>query len=62
MNAQQLIKQYTEFYSEYTEEVPNPEAFLLGVLANRVLEQRNYIEYLTKLVKKDYSEEYATGF
>lgn len=48
MNAQDVIRQVQEDVSEYLEMVNDPAALVAGILANKVIELKGYIEYLEK--------------
>jgi flagellar biosynthesis chaperone FliJ len=48
MNANEIIREVQENASEYLEMVDNPEAFVSGVLATKIVKLQNYIEYLEK--------------
>ncbi len=48
MNAQQIIKEVQENASEWLEMSEEPAALVAGILANKVIELKSYIEYLEK--------------
>lgn len=48
MNAQEIIKQVQENASEWLEHSEDPAALVAGILANRVIELNDYIEYLER--------------
>ncbi len=48
MNANEIIREVQENASEWLEMVANPEAFVSGILANKIVSLQNHIEYLEK--------------
>jgi hypothetical protein len=50
MNAQQIISEVQERASEYLEMSQDPAMFVAGILANRIIELNNHIEYLERRV------------
>lgn len=48
MSAQQVLKEVCEYASEWTEMTKDPAALVAGILANKVAELENYIDYLEK--------------
>lgn len=48
MNAQQIIREVQESASEWLEMSEEPAALVAGILANKVVELKSYIEYLEK--------------
>jgi len=49
MNAQDIIKEAEEYASEWTEMSNNPAAVVAGVLANKIIQMQEYIEFLEKM-------------
>jgi hypothetical protein len=48
MTAYDLIKQVQSECQEWLEMSENPEAFFIGVLANKIIQLQDKIEYLEK--------------
>jgi hypothetical protein len=48
MNASDLIKQVQEDASEWLEMMENPDLFVAGILANKLIALTSYVEYLEK--------------
>jgi hypothetical protein len=48
MTSQELIKETIENASEWLEMTPNPTAMVVGILANKVIQLQDHIEYLEK--------------
>ncbi len=48
MNANEIIREVQKNASEYLEMVANPEAFVSGILANKIVMLQNHIIYLEK--------------
>lgn len=51
MNAVDVIKQIQENASEYLEMVDDPAMFIAGIMANKIVELKNHIEYLEGRLK-----------
>ena len=51
MNAKDLIQQVEKTCSEYLEMTDDPSALVAGVLAHKVIQLQDYIEYLEKRLK-----------
>jgi hypothetical protein len=47
----ETIDDMKEKYAEYLEMVENPYAFMLGVMANKILKLEEYIDYLKKRIE-----------
>lgn len=59
MNTRDLIKRYEDHCKEYLEMVEDKGSFIANVLAHRVLEQQEYIDYLHLIIKRDFEAKYA---
>ena len=53
MNSQDILNETYYKYSEYIEMQPNPDAFVSGILATRVVALLEHVEYLEKRLKYD---------
>lgn len=53
MNANDIINQVHENCSEWIEMSDNPDRFVSGVLANKILKLNDYISYLEKRLQHD---------
>ena len=48
MSAEDIILEVKEIAGEWLEMTENPDALVSGILANRIIKQKDYIEYLEK--------------
>jgi uncharacterized protein CbrC (UPF0167 family) len=53
MTAEQLIKEVQENASEWLEMCTDPAAMVAGILANKVIQLQQHIEYLQKRLDYD---------
>lgn len=48
MTAEEIIQEVKENASEWLEMVEDPEVFISGILANKIIKLTSHIEYLEK--------------
>ncbi len=53
MTSQQVITSVYEYAGEYIEMVDNPTALVVGLLANKIVELDEYIQYLEKRLEHE---------
>ncbi len=51
MTPQDIIKEVEENASEWLEHATDPASFVAGILANRVIQLNQHIDYLKKVLK-----------
>jgi flagellar biosynthesis chaperone FliJ len=53
MNGADIIREVQENASEWLEMSENPAELMAGILANKIVQLNNYIEYLEKRIDHD---------
>lgn len=53
MNGEDIIREVQENASEWLEMSENPAELMAGILANKIVQLNNYIEYLEKRIDHD---------
>lgn len=51
MNSEDVIREVQEKASEYLEMIEDPSTLVVGMLAYKIVQLNNYIEYLEKRLK-----------
>jgi hypothetical protein len=50
MTAEDVVREIYETYSEWIEMSENPQQFVVGVLANKIVDLQHYVDYLERRV------------
>lgn len=53
MTGEDVIREVQYKYSEHIEMSQNPDAFVSGILANKIVTLKDYIDYLEKRIEKN---------
>jgi hypothetical protein len=53
MTAEQVITAVYDHAAEYIEMTNNPTALVVGIMAHKIVELEDYIQYLEKRLKND---------